>query len=192
MGRQKILVISPICDQIDKLDKIKEFGDEYVTIFTGEICYPWDDIGKVQKRVDAIDNYLKAYSSFYVLGDGDLTFKTKNKFNSNNLNKWIDSQNLGINVMFRNHTSLTVVHGGIPLSAESWNDITSNMELAFVRNINNKPWHQNYNGKFGYVISAHPTSDEVKHYNFSSSIDVKGQVLAQEFDENGLQRTILL
>lgn len=191
-SKQKILVISPICDQIKKIEKIREFGDEYITIFTGEVCYPWDDIKQVENRITEIDNYLKENTSFYILGDGDLTFKNKNKNNNNNLNEWIDNQSIGINVTFSNSTSLTVVHGGIPPEAKSWKDIISNIELAFVRNINGKPWHSFYKGNFGYVVSAHPAADEIKHYEYSSSIDVKGQVLAQEYDENGLQRTILL
>ena len=189
---QKILIISPICDQIDKIKKIEEFGDEYIVVFTGEVCYPWDDINQVKYRVDVIDNYLKTHSAFYVLGDGDLTFKNKNKNNNNDLNKWIDSQCLGINIAFSNRTNLTVVHGGIPLGVKSWKEIISNIEIAFVKNIDGKSWHKFYEGNFGYVISAHPTADKVKRFEYSSAIDVQGQVLAQEYDKNGLKGTILL
>ena len=139
-----------------------------------------------------MDSYLKEFSSFYVLGDSDLTFKNLNKNNVNDLNKWIDNQCLGVHITFGNSTMLTVVHGGIPAGAKGWNDILSNIEVAFVRNINDKPWHNFYQGNYGYIISAHPMTDEVTHYGLSSSIDVKNQVLAQEYDENGLKRTILL
>lgn len=192
VAKQKILVISPICDQIEKIKKLQEFSDEYIIVFTGEICYPWDDVDQVKSRIKTLDNYLKETSSFYVLGDGDLTFKSKNKNNSNEINKWIDEQCLGINITFPNDSMLTVVHGGIPIEAKSWKEIISNIEIAFVKNINGKPWHSLYDGRFGYVISAHPTSDEVKHYDYSMAIDIKNQVLAQEYDENGLARTILL
>lgn len=192
VSKKKILVISPLCDQIKKIEKIQNFNDEYIIIFTGEICYPWEDIDQVKYRVGILDNYLKNSSSFYVVGDGDLTFKNKNKNNDNKINKWIDNQCLGINVTFDNSSMLTVVHGGIPAAAKTWKDIISNIEIAFVKNINNQPWHKLYDGKFGYVISAHPTSNELKQYNFSSAIDVQGQVLAQEYSENGLGRTILI
>ena len=76
---QKILVISPICDKIEKLKKLREFNDEYIIIFTGEICYPWKDIEAVKSRIETLNAYLKETSSFYILGDGDLTFKSKNK-----------------------------------------------------------------------------------------------------------------
>jgi hypothetical protein len=191
-GKQKILVISPLCDQIEKLTKIQSFKDEYITVFTGEICYPWDSIDQVKYRIEILDKYLKNSSSFYIVGDGDLNFKSKNKNNDNKINKWIDNQCLGINITFENNSMLTVVHGGIPIEAKSWKDIVSNIEIAFVKNINGQPWHKLYDGKFGYVISAHPTSNELKQYNFSSAIDIQGQVLAQEYSENGLGTTILL
>jgi hypothetical protein len=190
VGKQKVLVISPICDQMHVLEKLKKLGDQYIVVFTGEICFPWNDLEKVESRIKMIDLYIKEHSAFYILGDGDLTFKNKNKNNNNNLNEWIDNQCIAINILFNNNTSLTVVHGGIPLNLNSWNEMESNIELAFVRNIENQPWHKHYNGKFGYVISAHPTSDEVMIYDHSTSIDVKNKLVGQEYDDNGLKRTI--
>lgn len=192
VGKQKILIISPLCDQIEKIEKIQKFNDEYIIVFLGEVCYPWDNIDKVKYRIDILDKYLKSHSAFYVLGDGDLKFKNINKNNDNKINNWIDNQCLGINVTFPNSSMLTVVHGGIPPETKIWKDIISNIEIAFVKNVNNKPWHSSYDGKFGYVISAHPTSNEIKKYDFSTSIDIQGQVLAQEYNENGFGQTILL
>ncbi len=193
VGKQKILIISPICDQIEKIEKLRELKDKYIMIFLGEVCYPWDNIDEVQHRIEIMNEFLKSTSSFYVLGDGDFTFKNKNKNNSNLINDWINKQCLGINITFNSNNSLlTVVHGGIPPESKDWSDIINNMEIAFVKNIKNKPWHESYDGRFGFIVSAHPTSDEIKIFDFSASIDVQGKVYAQEYSESGFETTILL
>lgn len=192
VGNKKILTISPLCDAIDKLNVVQSFNDEYIYVFLGEICYPWNNIDQIKKRIQIMDEFIKNNSAFYILGDADLTFMNKNKNNDNNINKWLEEQNLGINITFSNNTTLTVVHGGIPANIKLWKDLISNIEVAFVKNINKQSWHHTYDGKFGYVISAHPTATEVKHYDYSSSIDIENQVIAQEYSGNGLLKTIFL
>ncbi len=189
---KKILVVSPLNNKIEKINELKKISEKYIVVFTGEICHPFEPISEIEKRIEIIDSYLASTSSFYVVGDGDLTFKSKNKFNDNKINAWIENQCLGINIIFNNNTQLTVVHGGIPLQAKTWKDIISNLEIAFVKKINDKPWHQTYDGRFGYVISAHTMSDKVEIYNFSASIDVENKICFQEFSESGLGQTILI
>lgn len=63
----------------------------------------------------------------------------------------------------------------------------------FVSFIDEKPWHETYNGNNGYIISNNPIScEEPKFYNYSCRIGHTNKIFAQEVDQYGLKNTFEL
>ena len=88
-----------------------------------------------------------------------------------------------------------VMDGGIPPAVQSKKQLLDNLELSFVSTIDGKPWHQSYNGRFGYVISNNMMTDDLPQYHtYSMQIGCKDneRVYAQEVDDIGLKRLFLI
>jgi len=117
--------------------------------------------------------------------------------NSNDpIHKWLSTKSNIVMINFTNQSSLIITGGGIvPNMTKS--DLHNNIETSFVSTINEKPWHQTYGGGYGYIISNNPlTTKEPQFYHYSAQIgnshNENTQVYAQEVDQFGLKRTILL
>ena len=87
--------------------------------------------------------------------------------------------------------------GGIPSDVIGSRQLLNNLEASFVNQIDNKPWHLSYNGTLGYVVANNPLTNKApQYYNYSMQLgNLPGEescVYAQEVDEIGLKRNILL
>lgn len=193
----KALVVGPIYNKLDKLKNALDLSKNYdLTIFNGNLCYPFDDLVEVQSRIDILDPFIKSNKVLYNLGNYD--FKLINLLSEKQctIKDWlIDKPNVII-IDFVNQSSIIITCGGV-LPKNTKSDLNDNLETSFISNINNTPWHNFYGGGYGYIISNNPLTD--KHpsfYNYSAQIgNVHSefcQVYAQEIDQFGLKRTILL
>lgn len=192
----KILIIGPIYDKIDKLEKAISLIPNYdLTIFNGNLCYPNNNTSEVVSRIDKIDSFLKTKKVLYNIGNYDLMLlrQTDNDYIAN----WLNSKPNVIIIEFIRGTYLIITSGGITKNMNSIMKLYDNIETSFVSKIDNEPWHSSYRGKLGYVVSNNPLTDEYpKFYDFSAQIgnqySTNNNVYAQEVDQNGLQNTIFL
>lgn len=195
----KVLVIGPIYDKIEKFSKIQELAPNYDNvIFNGGLCYPFDKLSEVEKRITQFNETFKSYKTIYVINQHDLLcakylYDTLQGFN---IFKWIMRKPNVVLMKFKNQTNMIVTGGGI-IPTMNRESLTDNLETSFVSNIDGKPWHKKYTGLMGYVISNNPlTSQKPKFYPFSIQLgnqySQNVQVYAQEVEPYGLKRTILL
>jgi predicted phosphodiesterase len=129
--------------------------------------------------------------------------------------QWLAAQPLGISFVFANQTRLTIVHGGVKPS-HTWKDLPSNSDLVYIRTLDDegeyiplrwitnddgsralkakkpgKPWHEIYDGRFGYIASGHDAQKDgvPKFYKHSCNLDTAcyatGIMTAQVFGEGG-------
>jgi hypothetical protein len=179
--KNKVLIVGPIYDKLNKLSNV--IIDNYdLIILNGNVSYPNDN---VENRINVIEELIKTNKVIYNLGNFDL---------KNNLNWFKNKPNVVI-IEFARGTKLIITSGGITPQMKS-NKLMNDLETTFVSNIDNKPWHDSYNGSHGYVISNNPLTNKYpQFYNYSAQIGntyESGKVYAQEADANGLLQTIAL
>lgn len=120
--------------------------------------------------------------------------------------EWLDQLPVALSFNFDNGTRLTCCHGGV-LPRHTWDDLKSNIEVCFVRNINKNGemclkdekgvnWHEIYNARLGYMICGHSAQRDgiAKFYKYSCNIDTcvynTGILSAQVFSEKGKEELI--
>ncbi len=191
----KILVVGPIYDKMEKLSIIENLMPEYqFVIFNGGLCFPSDDLVKLKVRIDKMQSFLDNNKTIYLAGRADLMLLQK--LEDTEISNWIRHRpNMAI-IKYPTRVAL-VMDGGIPSGTKSNNDLIDNMEVSFISQINEKPWHISYNGGLGYVISNNPLTNHFPdYYSYSmqlgNSYSPNGFVFAQEIDEIGLKKTISL
>lgn len=185
----KALVIGPIYDQIDKFKKIKEISKNYdITILNGSICHLLDN--DLQNRINELNKILNN-KIIYLNSDLDYIAMTK----SNIVEDWIKNKPNIANIRFSSGTNLIVVSGGVPNNL-GLDGLQSNLEISFMSRVGDTPWHYEYNGMLGYVISNNPLSDKApEFFNYSARIGTKynkNKIYCQEIEEYGLKNTIML
>lgn len=171
VGENNVIIVAPIYNKIDKLAKIENFiSKNTILILNGDVCYPYENIQEIENRISVLDAFIKKYSAHYLIGNKDLLYLSNNKYN-NFIKKWVDRQKLTLTIKFNNNTTTTILHGGITKSMKSFDDLNT-LEVCFVDKIDNKLWHEYYNGRFGDIISSNPNSNEgIKFFNHSISLD---------------------
>ena len=187
---QKILVVGPSYNQLNKIDKLIDKYD-YIILNSG-MFHP----SMTKEQTEIYFNILKELllSSKIVYINGRYDYLLSNNTNNINIkNMILNGYNLAI-LEFVNRNVL-IMDGGIPINIKTKNELLDNIEISFTTNINNKTWHQSYNGKFGYIISNNPiTSSFPRFYNYSMQLgsEYGKTVYAQEVEEIGLKQTIIL
>lgn len=69
----KLLVVGPIYDQIDKLEKVNGLLNDYdYVIFNGSLCYPYNNLQQVEQRISRMNDLLKSYKVTYNVSQHDL------------------------------------------------------------------------------------------------------------------------
>jgi hypothetical protein len=191
---ERILVVGPVYDRLDKLEKILNMAPDYgLVIINGNLTFPCDNLDEVQKRIDFIDKHLSK-NIIYNMGNYDFNLLIKDI--PDKMRKWFDYKSNVVMVHFSGQTMLIVTGGGI-LPTMTKFSIMNNLETSFIANVEGKPWHQSYGGGYGYIISNNPLTDMPPvFYNFSAQIgnhySTDVQVYAQEVDKYGLKKTILV
>ena len=198
--QEKILIVGPIYDQIEKLDKIEEILPDYeFVIFNGNLCYPFEDIDKLRQRISKMNDYLLTNKVIYNCGGYDLKlFKILSDNGERaDIQRWIINNPNVIIAQFDNASTVIIVGGGIPQNTVTQKALNDNVEVSFVSYCGDEPWHNYYLGRLGYIISNNPlTTDVPKFYPYSAQIGNKYgtniNVYAQEVDRYGLKQTISL
>jgi predicted phosphodiesterase len=192
----KLLVIGPSYDRLNEVSlRIEELISNYdCVIINGGICYPSDNLELVKERIQKINQLASTNKVIYVAGRNDLTLLSKT--DDQEIIEWIRGCYNMVVVKFPSRTVL-VMDGGVPQGTRSLEQLIESIEISFVSQINNKPWHHSYNGGLGYVISNNPLSDKSpEYYNYSMQLgnlySSQATVYAQEMDEVGLKKTILI
>ncbi len=185
--------------QFDKLlDQIQPSANKWL-VSVGDIYDKGFGREKAEKITDQFIKLNKQEIGFVIRGNHELKNikKAKNTDQMTEQLNWFKDQPLALCFVFENSTRLTVVHGGVT-PHHSWEDLGTDIETCYVRNIDDtgkmiqlkwieedgikklrptKPggvsWHSIYNGRFGYIASGHePLKDgKVKFYNYSCNLD---------------------
>ena len=192
---QKILVVGPLYDKIDKLSRLSDLALEYDwIIFNGGLCYPSDDIEQVKDRIVKMKQFITAHQAAYLVGRSDYLLLTKTK--DRDIENWVNGS---YNVVLLDFSSrgVVVTDGGIPDWITKRTELLDCLEASFLSRVDGKPWHETYNGRIGYVITNNPLTDKhPKYYRHSmqlgNSYSPENAVYAVEVDEIGLKKTIVL
>ena len=181
---EKILVIGSIHHQMDILDKIQDLTSQYdYVVVNGGLQYSSD--------FEKIKNTFSHPQIIYCAGRNDLLELTSSTLGEE-IMQWIKIRPTIIIVDFENRPVI-IVDGGILNTIKQRIELLDNIELSFVSYIEDKPWHQLYGGKFGYVISNNPiTNKPPQYYPNSLQLGHQEYVYAQEVDSKGLKRLICL
>ena len=185
----KALIIGPIYDQINKLEKIKKMSENYdATIINGSVCHILD--GNQKNRIQEFEKILNN-KIYYLASDLDYISMKKDSF----VETWISNKPNVAKIKFNSGVPVLVMSGGIPSQLGPFG-IESNLEISFVSNQGEVAWHHKYNGMAGYVISNNPLSDAPpEFFNYSARMGInynKNKIYCQEIEEYGLKNTILL
>lgn len=192
---QKILVVGPLYDKIEKLSRLDEIASEYDwIIFNSGLCYPFDDIEQVKDRITKMKQFITAHKAAYLVGRSDYLLLTYTQ--DKDIEKWVNGS---YNVALLDFSSRGVIiaDGGIPDWITKRTELMNCLEISFLSRVENKPWHETYNGRLGYVITNNPlTNKHPKYYRYSmqlgNSYSPENAVYAVEVDEIGLKKTIVL
>lgn len=196
MGNSELFIVGPIYNKIDKLPLIEKFAEGRTIIFLGDISYPNESYGKTSERIGQLRSFCDERRALYVIGDKDLVYMKRIVNSHADTYDWLGQQKKVFRFSFANNTNLVVVHGGILPTHKTWQEIQTDPEAVFLNKIDGKPWQESYDGRFGYVISSHPTTKEVKFYNNCLSLDTEcfesDKLATQVFGPNGAGETFYL
>lgn len=194
---EKILVISPIYDQIDVLSKIKKISEQYdLIIFNGNLTFPFYDLNAVQNRIDLFESIFNT-NTLYNIGNYDLELLLKLEDTNKKITDWINSKSNVIILEYSNSVRFIIVNGGIKKNMTR-KDIMNSMEVTFISKVDNRYWHLDYNGSLGYVISNNPIqTGDPTFYSHSLRMGTpyvsdNCKIIAQEVTKYGLKETFIL
>jgi hypothetical protein len=196
---KKILIVGPFYDQTDKLLRVEPMIQNYdYVIFNGGLCEPLNQMSLIQKHIEILDRMFSTQRVIYNMGSRDLMLiEGLYADYPTEVGNWLAQRPNVVIVTFTNLSKLIVVNGGVtPRTTEA--KLADNIEVSFVSSLGGRPWHQAYNGRFGYIVSNEPlTLSAPQFHNFSAQMGnepfkPETQVYAQEADQYGLKTTILL
>lgn len=185
---KKILVVGPLYDNTNKLKNIKNYINQYdLIVLNGNISFPFNNFD-FKNRIKLIDELLATNKIIYNIGNLDY----KISLDEECVAEWLKDKPNVINLNFDRGANIIITNGGI---SDTIKNLYNNLEASFVNLINNKPWHELYDGRFGRVISNLPLDDSPSFYNYSARIGTKysannTKVYAQEVSSKGLLNTI--
>lgn len=190
-AKNKVLVVGPVYNLVDKIAAVQSIIDSYeYVIFNGNLLYPLDN--GVESRIELINNLLQSGKVIYNVGNYDLKCLENDK-----VNYWLKDHSNVIFINYPSQTSFIITCGGVTPNMNR-EILMNNLETSFVSLLHDRSWHLDYGGGYGYIISNNPlTKKEPEFYNFSAQIGNqycgdKTNVYAQEIDQYGLKKTILL
>jgi hypothetical protein len=148
-------------------------------------------LGSASSNVDlrlVINNTYLIEDNFefhYVLDGKDLSFINDNELNFPEFNKvsWLRKQVISADISFCNDSRLIIVAGGVLPSMHDWEFNCTDVELAYAEG-----WHEEYDGRFGYVCSNNSSkSNNVRAYNHSCAMMVDSRTSIIDFNEFGIE-----
>lgn len=192
-GLKKILILAPLHNKINIIDRLEELLIEYDwVILNGGISSSSNNINDLLEKISKMQDLIKKLPITYNIDNIDLINITNidNQF----IEDWIKSNPNIISIKFPQRNIL-VVNGGIPNHIRTMEELSNNFEVSFVSKLNNKPWHTSYNGRFGYVISNANIEEKLhKFYNYSMQLgngSGPNKIYGQVIGELSLKETII-
>jgi len=182
------LIIGAAYDKIDKLNEIINKEDHEYTIINGNVLYPLANILSMKKRIEDI-NKITSSRVIYVSGRRD--FEAIKSLNDENISKWVLSHPNIVFLRFKNGSKIIVMDGGVTPEMNT-KDIQNSLEISFVSKIDSIPWHRYYNGRFGYIISNRPESNNIKCYGYSAHIGTEyenNKIFTVEVNKFGIKKS---
>ena len=181
---QTILVVSPLYDQIEKLTPLFfKRPSNSIWVFLGDTAFPYTQTHEIVFRINSLQVRMENQQVCYIAGDHDLTFANKHANIHVDVCDWIMRQPRILKCSYPNGSNYLFLHGGIKPDYRSIQDIENDPESSFLID-----WHKQYDGRFGYVVSAHSTPSQ--KYPYSMSLDTEAwktkRIAVQEITENGL------
>lgn len=194
---QKLLVVGPIYDQMDKLSKIYKLLPEYDwIIFNGGItCHLANLYGIFETigMLDRMDSLLSSGKVVYNVDGSDLERASILDIidpQQLKIGEWIRKKSNVVLADFGGSFQVVVVSGGIPTHITQREQLMDNIEISFAIHP-----HEIYTGGLGYVVCNHPAA-YLRPIFFRYSVGIGrapwGQLYALELDRNGVQKTILV
>lgn len=195
----KALVIGPLYDKIEKLERVREYStDHQLIVFNGNLCYPFDDLSKVEYRLDKMNELLQDSRVIYNMGNYDYQLLDKLRDNPQyqKIHDWLATRCNVVIATMKSGSNLVITCGGITPQM-SKHDLLNNLEISFISKINQVSWHHQYGGGIGYIISNNPlTQERPRFYNFSAQIgnsyQDKSETYIIEVGNNGLKSIFCL
>ena len=196
----KVLVVGPIYDKIDKLNNVVNMIPYYDhVIFNGGLSYPNKNPLEVASRLSQMDKLIRTKKVIYNVDSYDLKCAKEFYAKQDHLEivNWIWSKSNVVMLNFSKLQTTTIITGGGVSPTMNQNILMDNLETSFISKIDGINWHKLYGGMYGYIISNNPlTFKEPQFHRFSAQIGndygSETQVYAQELDGLGLKNTILL
>jgi len=214
----KIAIVGDIHEHEDQFDRLLEIVNPSEKMFFVSVGDVYDK-GYGHLVAASITDKIKKMSEsgygFAVRGNHELK-NIKKAMLSNSMSpqlSWFDKQPLALSFIFDNSSRVTVVHGGVKPS-HTWDDLDFDIETSYIRKLDEKgemiklewvgnelkpnkpggtPWHEVYDGRFGYIVAGHePLKDgKPKFYNYSCNIDTAcyctGIMTCQIISSKGLE-----
>ena len=187
-SNQRALVVGHLGGIVRKLQRAVFLASDYNwLVLNSGVFDPNISSSEILIRLDLLASIPQMT---YVIGRSD--YLTYVYSNCTEYITWFEQQcNLAI-LSFPSREVL-ILDGGLSNNL-SRQQLENNIELGFISNIDNKPWHQSYNGGLGFAISNNPPTNSPKHWKYSVQLGSKNraQVFAQEVDGIGLKRILTL
>lgn len=187
---QKVLVVGPIHNKLDKLDVLEKMLPEFDQVVINGILSIVDyNLSIDQQTINRISQLQSTGKVVCNMSGADLLFAGKLD-PSDPIENWIRSKPNVVLIDFGGSFQCVVVNGGIPPHITTQEQLVNSIEVSFAPHP-----HETYSGGLGYVICNSPlTKWAPKFYRYSVQLGntPEGQVYAFKLDRNGIQRTILL
>ena len=103
----KVLVIGPTYDKLEKLERAGKLIENYdFTIFNGSLCYPYDNLDNVEKRIELMDEFIKTGKVIYNISNYDLELlRLLNETKQRPLiQRWLQSKSNVVIIEFKSHS----------------------------------------------------------------------------------------
>lgn len=214
----KLAIVGDIHEHENQFDRLIALIDPSPNMFFVSVGDIYDK-GSGIKTANAILNKIRrlhdAGYGFIVKGNHELKHLRKAAYSNRWTYEldWINQQPLVLSFIFENGFRVTALHGGVKPS-HTWNDLNKDTETSYIRNLdadgemiklkwNGKeyepckeggiPWHEIYDGRFGYIVSGHEPlkNGKPRFYKYSCNIDTAcyrtGVMTCQIISENGLE-----
>lgn len=217
----KLAVVGDIHEHEEQFDKLMDLlnpSDKMFFVSVGDIYDKGFGISHAESITDKIRYMAHQGYGFVVEGNHEVKHIKKAR-KTNTLTAqlaWLEQQPLAMSFVFDNGFTVMVVHGGITPDHTLLN-IERDINVVYIRDLDEagkaiklkwvevngirslrpakeggRPWHESYDGRFGYIVSGHdPLKDgKPKFYQNSCNLDTAcyctGILTCQTFTENGL------
>lgn len=212
-------------EQFDKLLDEVTLSPKMILVSVGDIYEKGFGVKVAESITDKLKTLADQGLAYAIRGNHELRCIRKAKKNRKTRTMtdqlaWFDKQPLTITFEFQNKTRLLIVHGGVR-PGHTLEDLKTDVETCYIRNLDKDgqlikrtrkvvnrcafmedekpggiPWHETYDGRFGYIASGHASLKDGKprFYNYSCNLDTAvyntGRLTAQIFSAKGREELL--